>query len=227
MVSGSATYESVKNLPFANETFESTPQVRDAVINFNLKKDKRPVTLFNIHDASIVPQNLLIALQNEFNYVVEEGLTYPYHETKSFENFKSYWFHHFVAILLDGKFDSLSDPQLQNLSVEQWNDIFLGTFYVKPNYIGRCSHVCNAGFVVNHVKRGLGLGKELGAKYLDIAPQLGYVYSVFNLVFETNLASLKIWDSLGFERIGYVKNVAVLKGHDKLIGAFMFGKDLQ
>lgn len=74
---------------------------------------------------------------------------------------------------------------------------------------------------------GLGLGKELGAKYLDIAPRLGYVYSVFNLVFETNVPSLKIWDSLGFERIGYVKNVAVLKGHDKLVGAYMFGKDLQ
>ena len=86
--------------------------------------------------------------------------------------------------------------------------------------------MCNAGFVVNHEKRGLGLGKELGRKYLVWAPQLGYVYSVFNLVFETNIASLKIWDGLGFERIGYVKNVAVLKGHKHLVGAHMFGKDL-
>lgn len=227
MTFSDVTYESVKDLPFANGKFESTPKVTKSVINFNLKKDGRPVTLFNIHDASIVPESLITALQNEFNFVVEEGLTYPYHEVKSYDDFKSYWFLHFVSIFIDGNFTSFNDPKLQNLSVEEWNNIFLGTFYVKPNYIGRCSHVCNAGFVVNHMKRGLGLGKELGAKYLDIAPQLGYVYSVFNLVFETNVASLKIWDSLGFERIGYVKNVAVLKGHDKLVGAYIFGKDLQ
>lgn len=73
----------------------------------------------------------------------------------------------------------------------------------------------------------MGLGKELGKKYLQVAPELGYVYSVFNLVFETNIASLKIWDSLGFDRIGYVKNVAVLEGENKLVGAYMYGKDLQ
>ncbi|KAI5969593.1 hypothetical protein CANMA_001256 [Candida margitis] len=227
MTSIDTTYESVKDLPFADNKFESTPKIKQSVINFNLKKDERPVTLFNIHDVSSVPKNLIISLQNEFNFVVEEGLTYPYHEVKSFEDFKNYWFLHYAAILIDGDFESFDDLQLQNLSVEQWNSIFLGTFYVKPNYIGRCSHICNAGFVVNHVKRGLGLGKELGAKYLVIAPQLGYVYSVFNLVFETNMASLKIWDSLGFERIGYVKNVAVLEGYDRLVGAYMFGKDLK
>ena len=85
--------------------------------------------------------------------------------------------------------------------------------------------MCNSGFLINTNERGLGLGKELGRKYLQIAPQIGYVYSVFNLVFETNVASLKIWDSIGFERIGYVKNVAVLKGMDKLVGAHMFGYD--
>ena len=46
-------------------------------------------------------------------------------------------------------------------------------------------------------------------------------------MFETNIASLKIWDSLGFDRIGYVKNVAVLEGENKLVGAYMYGKDLQ
>ena len=227
MTSSDPVYEPVKDLPFANGKYDSTPKVKDSVINFHLKKDQRPVTLFNIHDVSTVPENLIIVLQNEFNFLVDEGLTYPYHETKALDDFKSYWFHHFASILIDGEYTSFNDSGLQNLSVEQWNDLFLGTFYVKPNYTGRCSHVCNAGFMVNHVKRGLGLGKELGAKYLDIGPQLGYVYSVFNLVFETNVASLKIWDSLGFEKIGYVKNVAVLKGYDKLVGAYMFGKDLQ
>lgn len=33
----------------------------------------------------------------------------------------------------------------------------------------------------------------------------GYTYSVFNLVYETNVASCRIWDSLGFERISTLR----------------------
>ncbi|KAI3406072.1 hypothetical protein KGF56_001291 [Candida oxycetoniae] len=227
VMEGDSVYQLVKGLPFAKENFDATPKVKTPVINFNLERSGKPVTLFNIHNSSLVPRNLIKVLCIEFNFIIEEGQTYPHVAPKAVDEFENYWFHHFASILIDGKFTSLKDANLQDLTVNQWNDLFLGTFYVKPNYIGRCSHVCNAGFVVNHVKRGLGLGKELGGKYLEIAPQLGYVYSVFNLVFETNQASLKIWDALGFERIGYVKNVAVLKGSNKLVGAYIFGKDLQ
>jgi RimJ/RimL family protein N-acetyltransferase len=55
----------------------------------------------------------------------------------------------------------------------------------------------------------------------------GYIYSVFNLVYETNVASIKIWESLGFERIGRVKRCGNLKSHPgKLIDAIVFGRDL-
>lgn len=219
-------FASVKDLPFADGSFKCTPQVKQKVINFSLcKRPNQRVTLFNVHDPKTVPDNLIQVMENEFNYVVEEGRTYPYNNKIYGDAFIKYWFTHFASILIDGDYKSFDE--LKNLSVEQWTEIFLGTFYVKPNYVGRCSHVCNAGFMVNHIQRGLGLGSELGKKYLEIAPELGYVYSVFNLVFETNTASLKIWDSLGFERIGYIKNVAVLKGEDKLVGAYMVGKDLQ
>lgn len=216
----------LSGLPFADGTFSTTPRVETAIY-FKLQKDARPVTLFPVHDYTKVPENLILVLQDEFNYVVEEGLTYPHHETMDRETFIKYWFSAFVAILIDGDYTSLQDEELINLSKQEWNQLFLGNFYIKPNYIGRCSHVCNAGFIVNHLKRGLGLGKELGRKYLVWAPKLGYVYSVFNLVFESNPASIRIWDSLGFDRIGYVKNVAMLKGFDKLVGAVMFGKDLK
>ncbi|EGW34008.1 uncharacterized protein SPAPADRAFT_59421 [Spathaspora passalidarum NRRL Y-27907] len=221
-------YDTVKDLPFADHKFENTPQFTTP-IQFALTKDpSHKVTLFPIHDHHQLPPNLIQVIENEFNFIVDEGLTYPHHNPLHGEEFTKYWFLHFVAVLLDGDtFSSVDELKQGDYSVDQWEKVFLGNFYIKPNYIGRCSHVCNAGFVVNHNKRGLGLGKELGKKYLEIAPKLGYVYSVFNLVFETNAASLKIWDSLGFERIGYVKHVAVLKGHDKLVGAYMFGKDLQ
>lgn len=49
--------------------------------------------------------------------------------------------------------------------------------------------MCNGGFVVDHRRRGLGLGKKMGKQYLAYVPLLGYLYSVFNLVYGTNVAS--------------------------------------
>lgn len=50
---------------------------------------------------------------------------------------------------------------------------------------------------------------------------------MFNLVFETNVASLRIWDGLGFERIGRVKGAARLRSYPgRMVDAFMIGKEL-
>lgn len=107
-----------------------------------------------------------------------------------------------------------------------WDKLFLGTFHVLPNYPGRCSHNCNAGFLVSSKARGKKLGLAMGKIYLKWAPQLGYTYSVFNLVFESNVASIKIWDSLGFKRIGLVPEAGNLKGFDEPQNAIIFGKKL-
>ncbi len=45
----------------------------------------------------------------------------------------------------------------------------------------------------------------MGESYLGWAPKPAYTYSVFNLVYETNVASCKIWDALDFKRSGRVK----------------------
>lgn len=39
----------------------------------------------------------------------------------------------------------------------------------------------------------------------------GYKASVFNLVYVSNTASLRIWDSLGFNRVGLVPEAGLLK----------------
>ncbi len=211
-------FAQLQRLPFVNKKFVASELIKPIV--FKLAKDQSVVTIVPVRSHKELPRALIEVICREFNHVVHEGRTYPYELPMEYDDFVEYWFSSFVAVLLVGDFASgVSDEA-------DWENLFLGNFYVKPNYPGRCLHVCNAGFIVNHNKRGLGLGKELGAKYLHYAPLLGYVYSVFNLVFETNVASLRIWDNLGFERIGYVKNVAVLKGEDHLVGAHVYGKDL-
>lgn len=211
----------LQSLPFADHKYIGLPKLagRDT---FQLEKTGETVTVFRAHGPEDVPAGLLEVCHEEMNYVIDEGRTYPHYKLMDKAEFLGYLFDHFAAIWIKGEYteDMADQPK------EFWQTRYLGHFYIKPNYIGRCSHVCNAGFIVNHEVRGKGMGKELGRKYLEWAPKLGYVYSVFNLVFETNMASFKIWLSLGFEQIGYIKNVAALKGEDKLVGAYMFGKDL-
>ncbi|RCI11842.1 hypothetical protein L249_7556 [Ophiocordyceps polyrhachis-furcata BCC 54312] len=89
------------------------------------------------------------------------------------------------------------------------------------------SHVCTGSFIVTDGSRNRGVGRLMGEAYLEWAPRLGYRYSVFNLVYETNVASCRIWDSLGFKRIGRVKSCGSLRSYpDRLIDGVIYGRDL-
>ncbi|SCU95588.1 LAME_0F12684g1_1 [Lachancea meyersii CBS 8951] len=189
-------------------------------LQFKLLNSGATATAFPVYSPENVPDSLIDFMHSEFNRVIEDGRTYPQLKELTRDEFIKQWFSSFCAIVL--KTDKTKiDPNWTN-----WEDLLLGTFYIKPNYTGRCSHNCNAGFLVNTAQRGQKIGFRLGQLYLKWAPLLGYKYSVFNLVFVTNPASWKIWDKLKFDRIGYIPKVAILKGYDEPIDAIMFGKDL-
>lgn len=38
--------------------------------------------------------------------------------------------------------------------------------------LGRCSHICNAGFITTAASRGKGVGLAMGEAYLEFAPKL-------------------------------------------------------
>lgn len=57
-----------------------------------------------------------------------------------------------------------------------------GVFYIKPNFPGRCSHVCNGGFITDPRRRRRGVAKLMGHAFLRLARDLGYKASYFNLV---------------------------------------------
>ncbi|KAL3426351.1 hypothetical protein PVAG01_03142 [Phlyctema vagabunda] len=170
-----------------------------------------------------VPASLLVYLCDQFNKEIEDGNTYPMYDTMTTEKFSSYWFQNFGAVMLLGNISSPSEV----VEGKDWSTECLGSFYVKPNYPGRCSHICNAGFLVTDAARGRGVGRLMGETYLEYGPKLGYTYSVFNLVFETNVASCRIWDALGFKRIGRVKGAGNLRSYPgQLIDAIIYGRDL-
>ncbi|KAI9694221.1 MAG: hypothetical protein M1820_009120 [Bogoriella megaspora] len=184
-------------------------------------------TLLPFSSPSQVPPALLSYLCTLLNREIEKGDTYPMLDPLPLETFGRYWFANFGAIMLLGEIGGPDEVLQIETNGCDWEKQCLGTFYVKPNYPGRSSHVCNAGFMVGDAARNKGVGRLMGECYLDWAPKLGYTYSVFNLVYETNVASLRIWDSLGFKRVGRIKGCGDLKSYPgELVDAIIFGREL-
>ena len=69
------------------------------------------------------------------------------------------------------------------------------------------------------------MGRLMGESMLQLASYLGYSAAMFNLVFETNIASIRLWESLGFETIGRIPKAAKLVDGN-VVDALMMYKEL-
>jgi L-amino acid N-acyltransferase YncA len=123
-----------------------------------------------------------------FDAIVRDGRTYAYPEDLSSAAARSYWMS--VA------------PGRTVVAVE--NDEVLGTATMGSNRPGRGSHIATASFMVGPDTRRRGVGRALGNDMLEWARDQGYRGVQFNAVVETNLAAVRLWQSLGFEIIGTV-----------------------
>lgn len=211
-------------IPSPSSTLSDTTKPRLITL-----RNGQTATILPFRSQAAVPPQLLAHLSKIFNAEIEAGDTYPMLTGMPLESFSSYWLQNFAAIMVLGDFSSTFYSEftsaMESANVDQ---ICLGTFYVKPNYPGRSSHICNAGFLVSPSHRGIGVGRLLGEAYLDYAPKLGYEYSVFNLVYETNTASTRIWDALGFERIGRVPGAGNLRSWpDRRVDAIVYGRKFE
>lgn len=140
-------------------------------------------------------------VRNLLNQVVEEGVSYPQSQPLSVEEFANYWLKSDAFVVRGPSATGADQPS---------PDQIVGAFYLKPNFPGRCGHICNAGFIVVPEWRGQGLGRIMGEAMLDLARDRGYRAVMYNLVFETNTPSLKLWASMGFQKIGHIPKAAHL-----------------
>ncbi|MEH2072306.1 MAG: GNAT family N-acetyltransferase [Nostoc sp.] len=154
------------------------------------------------------------AVRALLNSVIVEGKTYPQKQPLSETEFSTYWLSKDAFVVRASSVDATHDPKE-----------ILGAFYLKPNFPGRCSHICNAGFIVQAPLRGQGIGRFMGEAMLLIAANLGYEAVMFNLVFETNIASITLWQSLGFEIIGRIPAAANLD-NGQVVDALIFYRTL-
>ncbi|KZT51971.1 hypothetical protein CALCODRAFT_487508 [Calocera cornea HHB12733] len=207
------------------------------------------VTVVPVKRTSI-PDALFEHLHGLFNSILDEGRTYPQEFELTGEAFQDYYFSYdcfvgvrdqnFIPTRGTGSWDPQVDAWVRRdvetiedvlgKDVKDYKEHVVGMYYVKPNYPGRSSHCCNGGFIVDPYHRGAGYGYILGMSYLYFAPRLGYLASVFNLVYANNTASLKIWDKLGFTRAGLIPRAGRLrkKGEngEEFVDAVVFWKSL-
>ena len=132
-------------------------------------KNGSTATILPFTSLDQVPPSLVAFLHAQFSAEIEGGDTYPMLDALSLEAFSPYWFGVFAAVMLEGDFNN--SEEVKDLDAD-WSKICLGSFYTKPNYPGRSSHVCNAGFLVTSAARNKGVGKLLGKQYLKWAPKL-------------------------------------------------------
>lgn len=128
----------------------------------------------------------LPALTAIWNAVVEEGMAFP-QETPLFCDDAAVFF-----------------AQQSYTGVAVADDTVTGLYILHPNNVGRCGHLANASYAVCAAARGHKIGEALVRDSLQQARALGFGVLQFNAVVHTNARAIRLYESLGFTRLGTV-----------------------
>lgn len=79
-----------------------------------------------------------------------------------------------------------------------------GLYVLHPNNVGRCGHLANASYAVRDGFRGLHIGERLVRHSLAKGRELGFGVLQFNAVVASNLPAIRLYEKLGFVRLGTV-----------------------
>ena len=123
-----------------------------------------------------------------WNKVVIDGVAFPQKETLTSDNGKEF-------------FDSQSYTAV---AIDTDNNEVVGVYILHPNNVGRCGHICNASYAVKSDKRGNHIGEYLVQDCIKMAKEIGFRILQFNAVVKSNVAALKLYEKLGFTKLGVI-----------------------
>lgn len=123
--------------------------------------------------------------------------------------------------------DGVAFPQLEPLTEESGRQFFaeqsftgaavgedgavLGLYILHPNNVGRCGHICNASYAVHTNARGQHVGEALVRHCLQKGRELGFRILQFNAVVASNTPALRLYEKLGFTRLGTIPGGFLMK----------------
>lgn len=158
-----------------------------------LRDRQTNATIIPFNSPDLVPYSLLAYLCDQLNREIEKGDTYPHTDALPLETFGPYWFANFGAVMVLGELEGPEDVRRKAEQGVNWDKQCLGSFYIKPNYPGRSSHICNGGFLVTDGARNRGVGRLMGESYLEWAPKLVLSMDGFSRMHDTDdIAGLHI-----------------------------------
>ncbi|GAB3714102.1 GNAT family N-acetyltransferase [Nocardiopsis oceani] len=98
----------------------------------------------------------------------------------------------------------LAAPDRTVVAVDEAGTV-LGTAKMNQNHMGNASHIASASYMVDPAHSGQGVGRALCAYSLEWARAQGYRAMQFNAVAATNTRAVRLYESLGFEVVGTLK----------------------
>ena len=121
-----------------------------------------------------------------WNEVVEEGAAFPQEEP------------------LDAERGAAFFAAQSHAGVAEIDGEILGLYILHPNNVGRCGHICNASYAVAADARGRHIGEQLVLDSLAQGRALGFRILQFNAVVESNAPARRLYERLGFVRLGTI-----------------------
>ncbi len=80
----------------------------------------------------------------------------------------------------------------------------LWLYILRPNNVGRCEHICNAGYAASTEACGLHIGEKLVQDCLAMGKPPGFGMMQFNAVVATNLHARYLYERLGITQLGVI-----------------------
>jgi len=130
-----------------------------------------------------------------WNEIIDTGTIFPQIEKMSIKEGEKYFF----------------DKSFTGVVENEANHEILGGYILHPNNIGRCGHISNASYAVKSTARGLGIGKKLVVHSMEKGKELGFKILQFNAVVKINHIANKLYEKLGFVKLGIIPNGFLMK----------------
>ena len=130
-----------------------------------------------------------------WNEVIDSGIAFPQTEKL---------IRHKAAVFF-------AEQSFTGLAVNAETQEILGLYTLHPNNVGRCGHLSNASYAVKSTARGLHIGEKLVRHSIKKSKELGFKILQFNAVVKTNYGALKLYEKLGFVRLGTIPGGFLMK----------------